>query len=286
MRAFADGCTAITGVEAVSNGVPAFQRPESRNARIDADRDGVLVGIMFLGTTWLAASRGPAVRPGDGPVAVRPRRVRRGRAAVLRAAALDDGHPDPRRQHGIRRLPAPLVAPGARRLHAQSVRVPRRAPGVHDRDRRPRARSRSWSSPSSAVGSKPSSRSTRSVCSRPSRCPRPAWSATGRLRARPAGAGASPSTAPGRSRPAIVTVIFAIAKFGLGAWLVIIVIPVLVAAMLLVHRRYERRRLDVAVAPRRSSARRADRSGSSSRSPTSPATSSTRSRSRGRCPTT
>ena len=29
MRAFADGCSAITGVEAVSNGVPAFRKPES-----------------------------------------------------------------------------------------------------------------------------------------------------------------------------------------------------------------------------------------------------------------
>ena len=32
LRAFASGCTALTGVEAVSNGVPAFEAPKSRNA--------------------------------------------------------------------------------------------------------------------------------------------------------------------------------------------------------------------------------------------------------------
>jgi hypothetical protein len=33
LTAFSNGCTALTGVEAVSNGVPAFKPPESRNAR-------------------------------------------------------------------------------------------------------------------------------------------------------------------------------------------------------------------------------------------------------------
>ncbi|HEV2893407.1 MAG TPA: APC family permease, partial [Actinomycetota bacterium] len=33
LHAFAAGCTALTGVEAISNGVPAFRSPEARNAR-------------------------------------------------------------------------------------------------------------------------------------------------------------------------------------------------------------------------------------------------------------
>jgi hypothetical protein len=48
---------------------------------------------------------------------------------------------------------------------------------------------------------------------------------------------------------AIVTVIFAVAKFALGAWLIIVIIPVLVGAMLLIHRQYERRRLETRVRP-------------------------------------
>ena len=58
MRAFADGCTAITGVEAVSNGVPAFARPEARNARITLTAMASWSAIMFLGTTWLAEVAG------------------------------------------------------------------------------------------------------------------------------------------------------------------------------------------------------------------------------------
>ncbi|HEY2887185.1 MAG TPA: APC family permease, partial [Candidatus Limnocylindrales bacterium] len=54
MRAFADGCSAITGVEAVSNGVPAFKRPEAANARLTLTMMGALVAIMFLGISILA----------------------------------------------------------------------------------------------------------------------------------------------------------------------------------------------------------------------------------------
>ncbi|WP_344240819.1 APC family permease [Kribbella hippodromi] len=54
MRAFASGCTALTGVEAVSNGVPNFRRPKSRNA---ADTLAIMGGVtvaMFAGITVLA----------------------------------------------------------------------------------------------------------------------------------------------------------------------------------------------------------------------------------------
>ncbi len=54
MRAFASGCTALTGVEAISNGVPAFQAPESRNARVTLAWMAVVLGVLFLGITALA----------------------------------------------------------------------------------------------------------------------------------------------------------------------------------------------------------------------------------------
>jgi hypothetical protein len=47
----------------------------------------------------------------------------------------------------------------------------------------------------------------------------------------------------------VVTVIFAVAKFALGAWLIVFIIPLLVAAMVFVHRQYERRRVEVHVRP-------------------------------------
>jgi amino acid transporter len=54
LRAFASGCTALTGVEAVSNGVPAFEPPKSRNAATTLLVMGVLAITMFAGITVLA----------------------------------------------------------------------------------------------------------------------------------------------------------------------------------------------------------------------------------------
>jgi amino acid transporter len=54
LTAFANGCTAMTGVEAVSNGVPAFRRPESRNAAYTLVVMAGLGVTMFMGITLLA----------------------------------------------------------------------------------------------------------------------------------------------------------------------------------------------------------------------------------------
>ncbi|WP_245861841.1 APC family permease [Phycicoccus duodecadis] len=54
LRAFASGCTALTGVEAVSNGVPNFKQPKSRNAAATLGIMGVLTIGMFVGITALA----------------------------------------------------------------------------------------------------------------------------------------------------------------------------------------------------------------------------------------
>jgi amino acid transporter len=54
LRAFASGCTALTGVEAVSNGVPSFQEPKSKNAASTLTIMGTLAIVMFAGITALA----------------------------------------------------------------------------------------------------------------------------------------------------------------------------------------------------------------------------------------
>ena len=54
LRAFASGSTALTGVEAVANGVPAFQEPKSRNAAATLGAMGVISIAMFLGISTLA----------------------------------------------------------------------------------------------------------------------------------------------------------------------------------------------------------------------------------------
>jgi len=54
LRAFSQGCTALTGVEAVSNGVPNFKPPKSRNAANTLSIMGAITIVMFAGITVLA----------------------------------------------------------------------------------------------------------------------------------------------------------------------------------------------------------------------------------------
>ncbi len=54
LRAFAAGCTALTGVEAISDGVLAFKAPEWKNARTTLLYMGLILGSLFIGVTYLA----------------------------------------------------------------------------------------------------------------------------------------------------------------------------------------------------------------------------------------
>jgi len=54
LGAFSNGCVALTGTEAISNGIPAFKPPEARNAAITLTVMAVLLAIMFIGTSLLA----------------------------------------------------------------------------------------------------------------------------------------------------------------------------------------------------------------------------------------
>jgi amino acid transporter len=68
LRAFASGATALTGVEAISDGVPAFRPPEWVNARTTLTVMGLLLGVMFLGITLSTHALGvvpeDSTRPG------------------------------------------------------------------------------------------------------------------------------------------------------------------------------------------------------------------------------
>jgi amino acid transporter len=58
LRAFASGCAALTGVEAISDGVPAFRKPESVNARKTLGVMIAILAVMFSGITFLAHQYG------------------------------------------------------------------------------------------------------------------------------------------------------------------------------------------------------------------------------------
>ena len=84
-KAFASGGAAVTGVEAISNGVPAFKEPAWKNARKTLVVMGSLLGFMFLGLSMLAA-RTHAMpydeRHADGDLPDRQARVRRARRSA------------------------------------------------------------------------------------------------------------------------------------------------------------------------------------------------------------
>jgi len=65
MRSFSSGTTALTGVEAISNGVPAFRHPKSKNAATTLAMLGIISMAMFSGITWLALKTGVKVAEHD-----------------------------------------------------------------------------------------------------------------------------------------------------------------------------------------------------------------------------
>jgi amino acid transporter len=70
LHAFASGGAAVTGVEAISNGVPAFREPSWKNARITLVIMGCTLGAMFLGLSVLAAHVHPNVYEAGTPTVI------------------------------------------------------------------------------------------------------------------------------------------------------------------------------------------------------------------------
>jgi amino acid transporter len=68
LRAFASGCSALTGIEAISNGVPVFQDPAPRNAKATMVWMSLILGVFFLSITVLAHLYG--IVPKEGETAV------------------------------------------------------------------------------------------------------------------------------------------------------------------------------------------------------------------------
>ena len=159
--------------------------PEARNARTTLAVMGALVGLMFLGMSILAGISGaiPSEHEtvisqigratfGTGPLYYILQFSTMGILVLAANTAFAD----------FPRLSSLLARDG---FMPSSLRLPRRAPRVQRRDRRPGGPRRSSSWPRSADASRRSSRSTRSACSRRSRCRRPAWSSTGCASAAP-----------------------------------------------------------------------------------------------------
>ena len=139
LRGFAEGCAAMTGTEAISNGVQAFKAPTQKNAAITLVVDGrdprdVLPRRQLHG----APVRRDADDGGDGALAARAPCVRR-RHRVLRAAVFDVRDPRARGEHRVRGFSAARRHPGERQVHAEPARRARRSSRVLERHHQARA---------------------------------------------------------------------------------------------------------------------------------------------------
>ncbi len=85
LRAFAGGSVALTGVEAIANGVPAFKPPESKNAANTMTSMSLLLGVIFIGVTIVAHAFAviPSVDNSGGPTVI----------ALVAGSALGAGGP-------------------------------------------------------------------------------------------------------------------------------------------------------------------------------------------------
>ena len=143
LRAFASGSTALTGVEAIANGVNAFRRPHGRNAATTLAVLGTIAIAMFVGVSWLAvqmhakpsnngtpsvlAEIARGVFPSSSTLGFMYWAVQVLTLAVLVLAA----------NTSLPGVPAPRRAAGARRLLRPAVRQPRRPARLLERDHRP-----------------------------------------------------------------------------------------------------------------------------------------------------
>ena len=70
LRSFSSGCAAITGTEAISNGIPAFKKPEARNAAITLTWMALIISSLFVGITILALGYGVLANPAGNPTVI------------------------------------------------------------------------------------------------------------------------------------------------------------------------------------------------------------------------
>ncbi len=75
LRAFSSGAAAVTGIEAISNGVPAFKPPESQNAKITMQWEAAFLGFFLLGVAFLATRYGIVPSPDETVVSILGREV-------------------------------------------------------------------------------------------------------------------------------------------------------------------------------------------------------------------
>lgn len=75
LRAFSSGCAALTGIEAISNGIPIFKEPAQKNAKLTMAWMAFILGSLFLGITLMAHLLGVLPTEGETAISILARKV-------------------------------------------------------------------------------------------------------------------------------------------------------------------------------------------------------------------
>jgi amino acid transporter len=237
LRGFSSGAVALTGVEAISNGVPAFRRPESKNAATTLTWMATILGTLFLGVSVLAHHLRPYPSNVVTVFAEMGKQVfgnnfvfwflQLSTAAILTLAANTAYADFPRLSSIIARdgyLPRQLANRGDRLVFSNGVIVLASMAAVlivifgGETDAL---------IPLYAVGVFTAfTLSQAGMVKHHLRLREPHWKRGVAI------------NGTGSVATALVTIIFAVTKFGEGAWIPIIVIPVIVALFKTIHHHY------------------------------------------------
>jgi amino acid transporter len=248
LKGFSSGAVALTGVEAISNGVPAFRRPEAKNAATTLVAMGTILGTLFFGTALLASRLHPYPSHdetvisqlgravfGDGPIYVV---LQFATAAILTLAANTAYADFPRLSSIIARdgyLPRQLANRGDRLVFSNGILV---LSGLAALLIIAFGGITNALIPLYAVGVFTSfTLSQTGMVVHHLRLREPSWQRNTVI------------NAVGAVATGIVTLIVAITKFTGGAWVPIIVIPAIVLLFKGIHRHYQRVRKQLTIPP-------------------------------------
>jgi amino acid transporter len=257
LHAFSSGTTAVTGVEAISNGIPAFKEPRSRNAGITLLWMAGLLGSLFLGISYLAGPIGAVPSERETVISQLARATFDGRGGLYLAAigattlilvmAANTAFADFPRLAALQAadgfLPRQLTYRGSRLVYSRGILllaliaslliavfdasvtalIPLYCIGVFLSFTLSQAgMARRWLKVGRLAPGQ--ERKERSSVLRPDRHWRAKMLVNG----------------VGAAITGLVTLIFALTKFASGAWVVLIVIPLLVVVFYAIHRHYGR----------------------------------------------
>ena len=108
LHAFSSGTAALTGVEAISNGITAFHEPRSRNAGITLIWMSLILGFLFLGISFLTGQIGAIPSEEETIISQLTRTIYNGPGPALsRNNCCHDRHPDHGGEYSLRRFSPP-----------------------------------------------------------------------------------------------------------------------------------------------------------------------------------